>query len=140
MFKYLRTDNSDSHPTEIHTIFLEASDMPNSEVPEGSIFNLLAGEIEQVYNYHAPMFLALTGKKYNETAYVKYIPISQNMIFEAPIAKGEDSESFINGTVCDVGINEETGKGLFITLEGGMSFIIVDDSRRKEGFVSVRKL
>lgn len=139
MFKYLRTENCSTHPTEIVSLFFEAGDEAYHEIPEGTVFSTITGELEDQYNPSTAIFLALTGKKRNEAAYVKCLPILPNMIFEASISKGEDINFFVNGAVCDV-LPDENGKGSSVTTNEGAEFVIIDDSSRGKGFVTIRKL
>ena len=140
MFKYLKTENNSCHPSEVITMLFNAGDEPHYEIPAGCIFNMvLGGNIEPEYNGNTALFLAITGKKQTETAYVKCLPILKDMVLEGPISPDEDADLFRVGSVCDL-VAIENGKGTYITLNAGPLFVIVDDSRRNEGFVSIRKL
>ena len=87
-----------------------------------------------------PTFLALTGKKCDESAHIKCIPVLTDMVFEATIPASENANEFINGTVCGIIRDEENAKGVGISLFSEPAFIVVNDSNRKNRIVSIRKL
>ncbi len=137
MFKYLKTAASDYHPAEIIEFFVN----PGEEVKKGSLIFMEFDVIECEYsnNPNRPVFLAITGKGYDDAKYIKCIRVYENMVFEATIAPDEEKNFFFNGNACGI-LPDDTGKASYVTLEGAPVFEIVDASNKANGTVIVRKL
>lgn len=137
MFKYLRTAASDYQPAEVKEFLSVGSEYPDSAVPKGSFFTVDEGVVQNDYTPSLPNYLALTGKKSDETAYVKCIPVYRNMIFEATISPEEDKNTFRTGGACDISV-DDTRKGVYVSMQGGPVFEIIDDTNRDNGTVTIR--
>lgn len=137
MFKYLKTAASDYHPAEVREFLSVGSEYPESAVPKGSFFTVDEGVIQSDYTPNRPLFLALTGKKSDETAYVKCIPVYSNMMFEGTVSPDEEKETFRKGGAGDI-CADNTRKGMYVSMQGAPLFEIVDDSNLENGTVVIR--
>ena len=142
MFKYLRTANSDNHPTEVVEFFAYSNGGADCVMPAGAIFSTEEGMVQLSCNTTQPLYLSLTSKGKDEEAYIKCIPVLKNMIFEASLAPEEDENIVFNGSLCYLHF-DETGKGigLTITLEiEDALFEVIDTSNIKNRKITVRKI
>ena len=136
MFKYLKTLNNDSHPSEIYSFISPAGDDNFAEVKSGTIVSVTFGEISPTYTSATPLYLAISSKKKTEEAYVKCLRLAPGMVLEADIDPESEPTSFFIGAICDA-MEDITGKGAFLTRDGQTVFEIIDISNIENGKVSV---
>ena len=136
MFKYLKTANSEFHPTEIYSFPSPESENESGEVKYGSLVSVTFGEIAQSYTGSTPLYLAISSKKYNESKEVRCIRLASGMILEADIDTSMDSSYFFLGAMCDA-MEDMTGKGVYLTRDGNANFEIIDTSNVDKGKVTV---
>jgi len=142
MFKYLKTANSNCHPGEIVEFYAYNSDAEDAEVPVGSIFSIEEGMVQLSCNTSSPLYLALNGKKNDEEAYIKGLPILSDMIFEAPLAPNEEAEIVFKGSLCYL-YTDKTGKGIGVAItlsRDEATFEVLDISNIKNRKITVRKI
>ena len=142
MFKYLKTADSDFHPSEVIELFAYDSGGDDAEVPEGSLICIEEGMVRLDCIHGMPLYLALTGKKLRGEGYIKCTPVLSNMIFEATIDPDEDPSIFFVGSMCRI-FCDQSCKGIGVTVELNFeraAFRIIDISNIKNGKVTVIKL
>ena len=136
MFKYLKTMNTNSHPTEIQSFLSPSIDESFGAVKAGSVISVVSGEVALNYVPTTPMYYAISSKRCEESVDVKCWRIFSGMVFEVDIEPGVDASEFSVGTTCDA-LPDETGKGVYVSCGGLPRFEIIDDSKINNGKVTV---
>ena len=136
MFKYLKTLNSDSHPSEIISVKALSGDDDLCIVKAGAIASVSYGEICSTYSSSTPMYLTVDSKPKEAEQYIKCIRIFPGMLFEVDVAPDVDTGNYQIGSLCDA-MADDTGKGAYITTDGEFRFEITDVSNLSNGKVTV---
>lgn len=136
MFKYLRTVNNDSHPTEISLIHAPVRDNIGGSVRAGTIISADNGRMTDMYNSQFPKYLALTSKTYQEDDYVKCIRITKGMVLEADLDPNTVLSEVQLNSLCDITL-DDYDKGAYLQVNLGPIFEIIDDSNKKNGKITV---
>ena len=136
MFKYLRTLNSDRHPTEIHSVISHASEDEIGTVKAGTIVSVAYGEIFECRS-DTPLYLALNSKSKNEEKYINCIKLSSDMVLEADVDSNVSTSDLVIGALCTI-LSDASGKGATVTVsEGYGAFQIIGNENAKNGKVTV---
>ena len=140
MFKYLRTLNSDNHPTEIFSLLSHTSEDDSESVKAGSIFSISYGKISEPLE-NAALYLALNSKSKDEEKVIKCIKLSTDMLLEGDIDTNTEGSSFDMGSVCNILI-DMAEKGIKLTpADGGYGvFQVVSNENISNGKVIVSVL
>ena len=137
MFKYLRTLNNSSHPTEVVTYIGYEGDANNNTINAGTIVSIVFDEVSTDYTQSLPMYLALTSKPKHIAKEIKLIRILSGMVLEADIEPDTDISNYPLGSICDA-LPDNTGKGTYVTNQGIGKFEVIDNSEvEKKGKVTV---
>ena len=123
MFKYLRTLNSDSHPTEIYSFFSPKSE--HGAVNAGTLISLSFGEVASTTDREASLYLAISSKGKDEDAYVKCIKLCSGMVFEADIDSDDEPSGLYVGARCTTSM-DLTFKGAYATTLAEASQVIFE--------------
>ena len=142
MFKYLRTETGDYHPTEILEVFSSVSVTDFDGVPIGSFFTIEEGMVQQFCDIAHPLYLALNAETKNKITIIKCFPVTSNMIFEGSLAPSENEEMIFEGSLCTLEF-DQNGKGVYLSLTFSSEmalFEVIDTSNIKNRKITVRKI
>ena len=136
MFKYLRTLNTEFHPTVVDFYVSPKDDNYPDHVDAGMIVSISDGKITNCFIASKPMYLALTGKQDNEEKPVKCIRLFPGMVLEADISAEANKNSITIGAT--VGIAENVDfKGIDISADATAKFEVIDDYNKANGKATV---
>ena len=136
MFKYIKTLNNNSHPTEIISVFSGNDNENYYAVKAGSIVSVSYGEILPTYDNTSLKYLTISSKNEREAKYIKCIRLLPGMVLEADTDPNSDAELFFVGALCDAMV-DNTEKGAFLTRDGNPNFEIIDATGAEHGKVKV---
>jgi hypothetical protein len=117
MFKYLRTLNTEFHPSVVEFCTSPKDDGYSDYVDVGMIVTLKDGAINNFYSANAPLYLALTRKDEDANATVKCIRLSSGMVLEADVDESANINKIVPGALLapcentDFKINTVTDEG-----------------------------
>jgi len=97
MFKYIKTLNNNSHPTEMISVFSGNENENHYAVKAGSIVSVSYGEILPTYDNTMFKYLTLSSKNEGEAKYIKCIRLFPGMVLEADTDPDSDAELFFIG-------------------------------------------
>ena len=136
MFKYLKTLNTEFHPTVVEFLFSEKiTDYPD-QIARGSLVTINGGKVGGAFSTARPMYLTLNGKEDDETKYIKCIRLSRDMVLFADLSSEVDKSQIFVGTLLAPAIDIDD-KVCALCIEGEPKFEVLDISEIDNGKVTV---
>ncbi len=126
MFKYLRSLNTEFHPTVVDVTAGGTDPNTFDVITPGSLITINDGVATPQCSIDKTFYLALSSKNENEEKKVKCMRISSGMVFEADISPDCNTKRLFFGTHMELGphvnsfVNDLTfciGKGMFEVLD-----------------------
>ena len=136
MFKYLRTLNTEFHPTTVEFVVSQKHDGLCDYVNAGMIVNIENGKIANFFTPDKPMYLALTAKYEDEEKAVKCIRLSSGMVLEADIDISANMGKILNGALVCVAEHVDS-KAEKIADGGTPSFEVLDSTNKERNKATV---
>ena len=137
MFKYLRTLNTEFHPTVVEFLLSPQEEAMPDSVERGIICSVTNSLLNCFFNPERPMYLSISTKTEDESKKVKCMRLSPGMVLEADISEEADKNQIGIGSILTVGYDIDTKVVSVSTGEGPKIFEVIDDSNIKNNKVSV---
>ena len=139
MFKYLRTLNTEFHPTVVEFYVSEMIEGFMDHIERGNIVSLSEGKISGYYIDGQPLYLTLESKNDDETKTIKCMRLTPNMILECDLGPEASASNIYVGSLLDVAVDVDS-KAVGVELAenaGAARFEALDTSELSDGKLTV---
>lgn len=137
MFKYLRSLNTEFHPTVVEVIAGDTNPNTPDVITPGSFITILDGVASPVGDIFKTPYLALSSKNENEEKKVRCMRVSSGMVFEADISSDCNTSRLFLGARMEPGPNFESFINDVTFCTGSGMFEVLDTSNVSNGKVTV---
>ena len=139
MFKYLRTLNTEFHPTSVELFLSPANEDELDGCSAGTICSVSDGTLTPYYKSGTVMYLTLIEKEEDTERTVSCIRLTSNMVLEADVMPDADSSKLGIGAAVSLGYDDDS-KAVGISTEGTPRFEVIDNSAIMDNKVTVAVL
>lgn len=134
MFKYLKTLDNSTHPSDIYTFSYSPEAFADGfSVSAGTIIAIVYGEICTSFSYDLPLYLVIAVE--NDGATAKCIRLSSGMVIEGSLYSGVELDFIRPGYLVALH-TDGYEKGVTFTDAGEKKFELMDTSRKESGIVT----
>ena len=137
MFKYLRTLNTEFHPTVVEFFVSPTNEAIPDSIEKGILCSLNNSYLSCFYSPDKPMYLSLGTKREDETKKVKCMRLSSGMVLEADVTEGADKSQLGIGSLACLGYDIDTKVVGVSTGDDLKKFEVIDNSNIENNKVTV---
>ncbi len=137
MFKYLRTLNTEFHPTVVEFFVSPTEEYLPDSIEKGILCSVNNSYLSCFYSTEKSMYLSISTKEENETQKVKCMRLSPGMVLEADVTEDADKSKLGIGSLACCGYDGDTKVVGVSTGDGKKIFEVIDDSNIQNNKVTV---